>query len=352
MLVLPSHGGDLAWASRHFDVPLEQWCDLSTGISPWAWPVEQWPDRVFRQLPPQSLQSLRKIAGQFYGCETDAVLPVPGSQYAISLLPILTTPGPVAIPLLGYQEHGEAWQRAGHQVHHYRDFTQLCDWIESGRVRNVVVINPNNPTGVRIARSAMEQLQKKLMYTTQQEGLLIVDEAFMDTAPNDSLASQPLSNTVVLRSFGKFFGLAGVRLGFLIDHSGRWIKCLSELMGPWLISHPAVWVAEQAMQEEQWADQQRRRIMTSSEQLFILLTDYLDGQTWTSECKNGGLFVTVAAAAEPLRKLFMCLAEQGILVRFGEGRDNSGWLRFGLSNCYNRLERAFIDATPNLASSM
>lgn len=342
MLVLPKHGGDLAWARRHFAVPLEQWLDLSTGVSPWPWPVEQWPDHVFRQLPPQSLLELQEVAARHYTCAASDVLPVPGSQYAISLLPALVPAGSVAIPVLGYQEHAYAWQRAGHQLHYYRDHQQLCDWVETGRVGNVVVINPNNPTGALIPRSAVQNLQEKLAQASHGQGVLIVDEAFMDVEPTHSLAECPLPNTIVLRSFGKFFGLAGVRLGFVIARGEQWIASLARQMGPWSISHPAVWVAQRAMRDARWIDQQRRRINASSQQLLGVIQTFLNRQTWTAECRSGGLFVTIRASAEPLYRLFIQLAEQGILVRYGQQEGTRAWLRLGLSLNYERLEEALF----------
>lgn len=340
MLRLPDHGGDIAWASAAFGIPECEWLDLSTGVSPWPWPVADWPARVFRDLPPQSLVVLQQVAAEYYGCMSDKILPVPGSQYAISLIPRLLSPATVAVAQVGYQEHGQAWQRAGHRIRCYEHFEQLKDWLVAGEVDHVVLINPNNPSAERITKAELLNLQRLLVEKAQQPSLMLVDEAFMDVDPEHSLAGSELSNTIVLRSFGKFFGLAGVRLGFVIDHSQLWLEKLKELTGPWLISHPAAWVAQQALQDRSWISLQRQRINTASDRLMQLLTAYFDSRPYPSKCYNGRLFVTAKGETQTLYQVFLQLAEQGILVRYGQFNQRESWLRVGLSTDFRRLQSA------------
>lgn len=348
---LPKHGGDLVWASEKFGIAPDDWLDLSTGISPWAWPVGEWPEKVFRSLPPQSLAMLQQTAGDYYGCLKQSLLPVPGSQYAISAIPTKLQASTVAVPALGYQEHRHAWQKAGHSVLGYDDFDQLCEWVSEGRAANVILINPNNPSGERIARDKVIKLQQSLLQATSAKGLLVIDEAFMDMDPASSLASEPLANTVILRSFGKFFGLAGVRLGFVIDHSRQYLRLMDDQAGPWLISHPAVWVAQQALQDAPWAEAQRLRIRESSAQLYQLLDEHFCPlEPATGRC-NGGLFVTTCGPTALLYQHFTQLAEQGILVRYSELTEQEAWLRIGLSDSYQRLRVALHNIARNHSAS-
>lgn len=340
VLQLPEHGGDLGWARANFPSVGGHWLDLSTGISPWAWPVDHWPQQVFRALPPQLLQPLEVAAARYYGCASESLQPVPGSQYAISRLPVYAKLGTVALPAIGYHEHARAWQQAGHQPRYYRSIADLMQWAEQGLVHNAVIINPNNPSGVGASRTELLSIQQNLLRTTHNRGLLLVDEAFMDVQPGQSLAPLALQNTIVLRSFGKFFGLAGLRLGFVIDQSGCVLEELKRHAGPWLISHPAVWAAQQALQDEQWIALQRRRIIASNKQLRELLQAYLQSQGWACQCGGHALFVTLTASAAPLYQLFVRLAEQGILTRFGQVDTQQAWLRFGLATDYKRLQNA------------
>lgn len=334
---LPIHGGDLAWASAHFGIASCDWLDLSTGISPWSWPVVEWPAHVFRALPPPSLQTLQLAAAQYYNCPPQCVLPVPGSQFAISMLPTKLPPSTVAVPTLGYQEHAWAWSKAGHRILRYDNIAQVYEWLSRARVTHVVLINPNNPSGARLPYSEVCALQQALDIATDGRGLLVIDEAFMDCDPANSLTSEPLSNTVVLRSFGKFFGLAGVRLGFVIDHSRQYLALLAGQTGPWTISHPAVWVAEQALQDRRWVEVQCQRIQDSSAQLHRILEQHLDRHRIHVTLVNGGLFVTVRGPAPFLYQQFVQLAKQAVLVRYGELDERESWLRFGLSDCYATL---------------
>ena len=331
----PEHGGNLEWASRTFDIAMEDWLDLSTGISPWAWPVEAWPNAVFERLPPACMAPLHKIAADYYACQSGAITAVPGSQYAISTLPRLLTLSCVAVPQWGYQEHAKAWQSAGHHLRRYGDNNELVKLIECGSVQHVVFINPNNPSAQISSQKSVLAIYQRLQRQTAGSGLMLVDEAFMDITPDQSVASCELKNLMVLRSFGKFFGLAGVRLGFVI-HSGPWLTPLRQQMGPWLIGHPAYWVAQRALADNKWAQHQRQRIQSSAARLQQLLQHYLPLHPWL----NGGLFVSCRAPAMQLKRVFHGLAEQGILVRYDQLDSQQAWLRIGLSACWLRLTAA------------
>jgi len=263
------HGGDLAFATRQFGKPPAGWQDLSTGISPWSYPLGEIPPQVWQRLP-DSGGELRRVAATYFGVCEAQLLPLPGSQFAIGRLPFYLPPSRVALPLLGYSEHHRAWGNAGHQIVHYRDQEQLGELVEAGAIEHLVVINPNNPGTEILTPEGL----LGLYHRHRQRGLLLVDEAFADVRPGLSVAPQleTRPDLWVLRSLGKFFGLAGMRLGFLLGHSERHPvhARLEDELSPWGVSHPAQWAGIQALQDRHWHEQQRRRIERLSTALGAL----------------------------------------------------------------------------------
>ncbi len=330
---LPAHGGDLQWAQAHFGGDASDWLDLSTGISPWSWPVPPLPVGVWQRLPPVDDLALRRAAAQFYGCAADCVLPVPGSQFAVANIPRCLPACTVAVPDPGYHEHARAWQAAGHRIVHYQSPTQLERLIEGGEVQSAVVINPNNPTAQVIKRQKLLHWHALLQ---QRQGLLLVDEAFAEVQAVPSLAGEmPLPNLIVLRSLGKFFGLAGLRLGFAIA-SPAWLKHLQRWCSPWQLSHPAHYVGVQALLDQKWQAQQTLRLTGQAAQLQAMLQPLFVG----ARIANGGLFVTVSACDRPLYPVFLQLAQAQVLLRYGQSRDGDEWLRWGLpGEQFHRLNK-------------
>lgn len=321
------HGGDLQGAVRRYGIARERWLDLSTGISPWGWPVPALPADVWQRLPEVECP-LCKPAASYYGCEPQSVLAVPGSQFAIQTLPELLPVGRVAMPRLGYFEHRKAWLAQGHTLVDYPegDSQALLQLIDAGAVDAAVVINPNNPSAARFDRNALLDAGQTL---ASREGLLVVDEAFMDSESGHSLAPDcPRPGLVVLRSLGKFFGLAGLRLGFVLaDNSIQ--RQLQTTLGPWGISGPAQWVGLQALTDSGWQRVQRQRIAAAVSQQCQHLRSALAGHRWSITA--GPLFVSVRLPDVDARALTDGLGRQGILVRrFDASGEEPACVRFGL----------------------
>lgn len=305
------HGGRLRLAAQQHGIALADWLDLSTGIAPCSWPLPDIPASAWQRLPEVD-DGLEAAARDYYGCS--ALLPVAGSQAAIQALPRLRRKSIVGMAPLAYAEHAAAWRRAGHKI---LTLSEASINRALDRLDVLVVVNPNNPTGRCIER---EQLLAWHTRLAERGGWLIVDEAFMDCSPEGSLAElSHLPGLIVLRSFGKFFGMAGVRLGFVLAQQ-RVLEGLAELLGPWTISGPTRVVASALLQDYLGQAQQRQKLLSDAQRLHTLLTE--QGLPPIGGC---ALFQWVAVAHAP--QLHAFLARRGILLRHFEIPQS---LRFGL----------------------
>lgn len=327
------HGGNLNEAMDQYGGEAQAWLDLSTGISPWAYSIPDIPEAVWQNLPNLS-HTLLGAAADYYQCSHDQITVTPGSQLAIRLLPTLVASNQsVAIPKIGYQEHQYAWQNAGHRVVLYESIDELSSLCLSKTVQNAVVINPNNPTGEITATNTLHSIASMI------SGMLLVDEAFMDLSAENSVIRDSLTtNTLVLRSVGKFFGLAGARLGFLIGQHPLNIA-LRRLFTPWSLNGPGQYVVELALKDRQWQTQQKRRINSQAakvEQSIKTMISELNGSSL--ELVTTGLFNTVFGNKAVVENLHKQFAQKKIWTRIGDAEKNKNWIRVSLP-CDQSLER-------------
>jgi cobalamin biosynthesis protein CobC len=322
------HGGKLRQAAARYGIPIQDWLDLSTGINPNGWPVPPLPPSAWSRLP-EDEDGLEAAARSYYG--TDQLLPVAGSQAAIQALPRLRLASRVGVLYPGYAEHAYAWRCAGHEL----AAVPVAGLREAARhVDVLVVINPNNPTGDRFRPQTLLDWHASL---AAREGWLVVDQAFIDPTPADSLV--PYSKRpglIVLRSLGKFFGLAGARVGFVLAQTAL-LERLHAHLGPWTVTGPSRWVAERALADRAWQGAARARLLREAERLAALSRQY--GLTPGGGCALFQWISTAQAAAIHER-----LARQGVLTRlFLEPAS----LRFGLPGAqidWARLAQALGNA--------
>jgi cobalamin biosynthesis protein CobC len=310
---LPAHGGDLAAAEMRFGRPAGGWLDLSTGVNPFAYPLPPIPEAVWQRLPDSELEaSCRAAAAQAYGvADPELIASAPGSQAIIQLLPRLRPPSRVAVVGPTYGEHATSWSRCGHQV-------STCESLEGiGDAEVVVVCNPNNPDGQRSARGRLLELAGDL---ASRGGWLVVDEAFCDMTPELSLAGQVGPGIVILRSFGKFFGLPGVRLGFAIAEAPL-VRLLQGALGPWAVSGPALLIGLAALSDGQWMADTRQQLVEESAALDGLLAA-------ARLSVIGGTTLFRLVNAPRAWALYEHLAQRGVLVR--PFVTAARWLRLGL----------------------
>lgn len=304
------HGGDLDAAIERFGGEPHDWLDLSTGINPAAWPVPELGADAWTRLPGQgALRRLNDVAREYYRVhDANRIAAAAGAQQLIQMLPDMAGTGRGGTMGPTYNEYRNRFEMAGFVVETFAEMEDLAG------LQLAAVVNPNNPDGRRHAPDALLELARHV-------GLLIVDEAFGETSPELSLCDRPLpENLVVLRSFGKFFGLAGVRLGFAVTHVET-ASALADRLGPWPVSGPALEIGSAAMSDMAWIEATRRQLAADMIRLRRMLEaagfDIIGGTD---------LFVTVASDAA--RKWHETLARSQILVR--RFPDRPDWLRFGL----------------------
>ncbi|GJE17788.1 threonine-phosphate decarboxylase CobD [Methylobacterium marchantiae] len=308
-----AHGGDLDAARALFPDVEEPWIDLSTGINPVPYPCPLLDASAFRRLPSRAdLLSLREAAAKAYGAaDPDHVAAAPGTQILIETLPRLRSSSQVAVVGPTYGEHEAAWLRGGHAVAMVSD----VEGAEGADV--VVVVNPNNPDGRIWEASRLLDLAKRL---AGRGGWLVVDEAFIDLEQAESLASRSRTGLVVLRSFGKTYGLAGIRLGFALTDPVLALR-IARALGPWAVPGPALAIGRAALVDDAWLREARIARHADAMRLDRLLI-----------CRGGrvvgGTCLFRTAEFDDAPGLFRRLGEAGIYVRRFEA--NPRWLRFGL----------------------
>jgi len=322
------HGGSLGRAAALFPHAPLPWIDLSTGINPHSYPLFDLPATALSRLPePGRARELAGIAASAYGAPSAAnVVSAPGTQILLPRVASLVKPGRALVLGPTYAEHARAAAIARHDVSEVADFEALYD------ADLAIIVNPNNPDGRVIARERLLDLANAMR---AKGGLLVVDEAFMDVGPQCERIDGDVGQggLVVLRSFGKFFGLAGVRLGFAIAAEALAEKLEAEL-GPWAVAGPALEYGIRALADTSWQEAIRGRLQGEAARLDALLARH-------GVIVSGGTslfrFVTTPHAAS----LFTALGEQGILLR------NFSWdanaLRIGLPGSeaeWQRLEQA------------
>ncbi len=300
------------------------WIDLSTGLNPRPYPAPRASRAARARLPdPHDLRALEAAAALAFGVASERVCATPGLEVAIQLLPALLGAPAVSLAAPLYASHATAWARSGASV------VQAAQVDLAHAAHSVVLANPNNPDGRAMAASQVLALAEQL---ARHDGWLILDEAFVETAPELSVAAHAGGRLVVLRSFGKFYGLAGLRLGFVVADPDV-IAALRARLGEWPISVDAIAAGLSAYRDRAWAEETRRRLDHDAQRLDGLLFQsgfHLVGGT--------SLFRLAQAPDAPSR--FDRLARAGVLVR--PFTYQTSWLRFGLppANAWARVQAA------------
>ena len=319
------HGGRLAAARRAFPDAPSPWLDLSTGINPRPWSGPRATVEDLGRLPdPEMLAALEAAAAEAFGTSPERVAAVPGAEAGLRALPRLTGAGRVGIVSPTYGGHAEAWAAAGIPVQAlaFGEF-QTCD------AEAVLLVNPNNPDGVQVEPDRLVQLARRRSAAGRW---LVVDESFVEATPGLSVADERAPGLVVLRSFGKFYGLAGVRLGFVVG-APELIGRVRGQFGDWPVAAEALAAGTAAYADAVWRATTLERLTEDAARLDRLLT------TSGFEVLGGSPLFRLARATDAGRR-FDALCRAGILTR--PFSDAPTWLRFGLPDGagWSRLEAA------------
>jgi cobalamin biosynthesis protein CobC len=326
------HGGDLTEAMARYGGTRAMWLDLSTGINPRPWPVPvDLPTEVWQRLPSRAAEdALIGAAREAYAVPADAgVVAAPGTQSLIQWLPQLADDGAVAIVEPTYNEHAMAWRMAGHEVVAIADLDALAE-----TVRHAVIVNPNNPDGRVTDRATLARAAAQVR---DRGGWLVIDEAFADVEPEISAVGLCVDlPVVVLRSFGKFYGLAGLRLGFAIAHQDI-AQRVALALGPWPCSGPALYVGTVALRDHEWARYARDAIAQQARELDDVLIAVGFGIA-------GGTGLFRLARHPDAGKVHAALAARHIWCRRFDWADDL--LRFGLPGDLHGLNRLAAALAP------
>lgn len=317
------HGGRLREAMAAYPDAPRPWLDLSTGINPEPWSGQRAPADALRRLPdPHELTELETVAARAFGvADPGRVAATSGAEAALRLLPGLIGGGQAALLAPIYGGHTESWSGAS--------LVTSLDDPKAIAADVLVLVNPNNPDGRRIEREALAVLASKRSDAGQWT---LVDESFGEVAPELSVAGLEIDRLVTLRSFGKFYGLPGVRLGFLIGNK-IFAREFRVLLGDWPVGADALAMGREAYADDAWRVRTRMWLKAQAAAVDMALTEA--GLTPLGGCD---LFRWVEAP--DAHDLFAQLCAQGVLTRpFAERPDR---LRFGLPsrNDFNRFERA------------
>lgn len=320
----PFHGGDLTAARAAFGEPAVGWLDLSTGINPAPYALDPEMPLNWGRLPTKDdLQGLTDAARDYYGVPSRASVAVaPGTQAIIQWLPQIRSASTVHIVGPTYAEHRHCWQSAGHKVRETAE-------IEEADV--IVVVNPNNPTGRMFDPDKLASMAE---YQAAKDGWLIVDEAFADVIPRISAIEHAgAPGLIILKSLGKFFGLAGARVGFLVGD----LNVVSEVqsaLGPWAVPGPSIAAATHVLLDFEWQDDTLSQLERDADRLDQLLTN-------AGMEIHGGTPLFRLVETSDASSIQQKLGKKGIVVRVFA--DHPHWIRFGLpghEEDWERLEAA------------
>ena len=334
-MVAPVHGGDIKNAmalAREFGFEagnLYSWMDLSTGINPRPYPIPQLDPSLWHTLPNQELHEklIDAVVKYYHAPSSDHLLAASGSALLIQLLPTLFAGETVSIVSPTYGDHAEAWARAS------RDCT-LIEKADDHSEGLLVLTNPNNPDGRKYTADELHGLAET---QTRAGSWLIVDEAFADLFPGEKPTTDLVEkfNVIILKSIGKFFGLAGARLGFMIAPHAK-INAMKKQLGSWPVSGPALEIGFQALSDVAWQNETRGFLKAQTEAVLEIFK-----QAHLPVVGDTDLFTLVDQSKKP--NLFKELLRAKIYVRsFGY---NADWLRIGLPANDEELARLKLAVT-------
>lgn len=339
--LLTGHGGNKPALCELLGVDESRLLDLSSAVSHSPYRLPELPQKLLIELPYES-EELTAVAAAYYGVHPAQVLASAGSQAAIQALPRLRAKSKVLLPEVGYAEHRKCWEAAGHAICFYEGASreQVSEALIKRRPDVLVLIHPNNPTADYVGAADLEDWRTLL----PPDGQIVIDEAFIDPTPERSLVGNlGMPGLVILRSVGKFFGLPGLRLGFVLAEPAL-LRRLREAFGPWPVCSLAQWAGCHMLADSGWQQAMTQQLLAQSERQCNLLLDA------GLEPRSTPLFTSLRLPHDVAADLAIALLQRGIAPRYYHQHPEWAWLRLGLAPAegIGRLEQGLRDIQEGL----
>ena len=347
--LLQDHGGRPDSVAQALAIPRSDLLDLSNAVSPFPYPLGTIPEHLLTELPYERA-SLAEVASDFYGVASGCVLAASGSQHLIQSLPRMRGHSTVLLPRLGYEEHLRWWRAAGHRCVFYdepeRDL--LMRTIRQEKADVLVLIHPNNPTGSCIEHADIAAWRTLL----PDDGQIVVDEAFVDVQPEKSLSTLlPMAGLLILRSAGKFFGLPGLRLGFLLASEAT-IREMRAQLGPWAINAIAQWAGERMLVDAAWQQRARERLRERAQAQYESI---INAGLSTDRCVQTPYFTSISLAHDQAEQLLPAMLARHISLRCYAQHPDYACIRIGLTASEHeqwRLQAALSESMLSLGDNI
>jgi threonine-phosphate decarboxylase len=272
------HGGDVDGIARTYGVSADLLIDFSANINPIGPPRrtlirlarEATDRRVITHYPDPDYVELRNTLARTLLVPADGLTIANGSVALIAAIVRAIAPGACVLAAPAFAEYRRALRASGCQVRLFPltaargfalDGDALVRVLDRHRPPMCVLTNPHNPSGAVTSRTEMLRV---LNGARRAKTLLVVDEAFIDYAPTETLVTEAVrsEHLAVLRSVTKFYGMPALRVGYAVS-SSRLAGRISAQLPPWPVTTLAASAATEAVQDHGYA---RRTLASVAEQ--------------------------------------------------------------------------------------
>ncbi len=342
--LLRDHGGRPDSVAQALGIPRSDLLDLSNAVSPFPYPLGSIPDHLLTELPYERA-GLAEAASDFYGVASGCILAASGSQHFIQSFPRMRERSTVLLPRVGYEEHLRWWRAAGHRCVFYDEPERglLMRTIRQEKADVLVLIHPNNPTGSCIEPTDITAWRALL----PDDGQIIVDEAFVDVQPETSVSTLlPMQGLLVLRSAGKFFGLPGLRLGFLLASEAN-IRAMRAQLGPWAINAIAQWAGERMLVDAAWQQRARAYLRERAQEQY---QSVINAGLSADSCVQTPYFTSITLAHDQAEQLLTAMLARYISLRCYAQHPDYACIRIGLTASVQEQRRLQVALSESMLS--
>jgi len=260
---------------------------------------------------------LRKAIQEFLDVPSEAIIAGAGSDELIDLIYRMWIQPGDRIVTCGPTFGMYAFDAAIYQAK-FIDVNRKVDWSideeallrEAENAKLVILATPNNPTGNSLQPSLIERLLKT-------KALIVLDEAYIEFSESDSMANIACSHSslIVLRTFSKWAGLAGLRIGYAIAHK-RIIEAFMKTKQPYNVSAPSVAAAIASLEDIEELDRRASILTAERDRVFSVLEKI----SWLKPFQSETNFLLVRTIDRDAKQISDNLRRKGIFIRtYSEG---------------------------------